>query len=100
MSSCGKAEKADCLPERMREGHQDDRSCAERTNQHGESTARAKRVSATHGEAGEPSAADASDGRSDVDDDERQAQMAHIDVETLMKELGQPEEIEPPDGIG
>jgi hypothetical protein len=84
----------------MDKGNQDDDQCAKRAKRHCESPAGAKRMAAAHGIAREPSAADAAHGSSDVDDDERQTEQAHLDVEALMEELGQPIEIKPPDRVG
>ena len=48
----------------------------------------------------EPASADAADGGAVIDDDERQAEVAEIEVESL-REIGrQPEQVEPPDGVG
>ena len=49
---------------------------------------------------GQPAATDASHSRSVVDDDERQAEMGQVQIEFCGEKPGQPEKIEPPDGIG
>src|SRR5215469_4363973 len=48
----------------------------------------------------EPSAADAANRRSVIDNNERQAEMRKSEMKAGVKKFRQPVEIEPPDGIG
>src|ERR1039457_6911354 len=84
----------------MDKGNPDDDQRAKGAKRHCESPAGAKRMATAHGIAREPSATDAAHSGSHVHNEERQTKYAHLDVEALMEELGQPIKIKPPDRVG
>ncbi len=57
-------------------------------------------MAAVHAEAGEPAAGDGAYGGDGVDDDERVLGVVQVEAVVVVEELGEIEEIEPPDGVG
>ncbi len=57
-------------------------------------------VTVLHAEAGEPATCDGTDAGAGVDDDEWVFDVAEIEAVVVVEELGEIEEIEPPDGVG
>ena len=77
-----------------------DRHDAQSAEQHGEFSSGVDAVTALHEEAGEPAASDGAEAGCSVDHDERVFDVAEIEAVVVVEELGEIEEIEPPDGIG
>ena len=69
--------------------------------EHGDLAAAVDGVAAVHEEAGERAASDGADGGDDVDgDDERILGVVEVEAVVAVEELGEIEEIEPPDAVG
>src|ERR1700744_4550340 len=100
MRGSGKAEQPNGGPLRIERVDDEDGSYSASADEHG-SEARSDGGEAEFAERhGQPSAADAADGRSSVDDDEREAHVLQVEAVLFAEEIRQPEEEEPPDGIG
>src|SRR5580693_2992674 len=98
---CGgcEAKQADRLAHRVREGYAHHGNGTESTDQHGEAARGAQRMPASHGRCGEPSSGNAAYGCANVHEDERKAELIHVDQKSFVEVFGKPEKIKPPHWI-
>jgi len=86
--------------ERVHVGHEHDGKGAEGADEKSELAAGVDAVAVLHAEAGEPAASDGADARDAIDNDERVFDVVEVEAVVVVEELGQIEEVKPPDGVG
>ena len=82
------------------DGHEDDGKDEQGAGEHGSLASVVDAGAALHEEAGEPAAGDGAEAGGEVDDDDGQTEVLEVETVVFVEVLRQPEEIEPPDGIG
>ena len=81
-------------------GNKHDGKHGEGADEHGKFSAGVDGMSVLHAEAGEPSASDRPYAGAGVDGDDGRGALLHGEPVGLVEELGEIEEVEPPDGVG
>ena len=105
MGSGRERKESNCGPGAVRRdsahvGHEHDWENAESADEQGDLAAAVRAEATMHEEAGERSACDGAYARDGVDGDDLPVGMGEVKAVVFIKELGEIEEIEPPDGIG
>ncbi len=105
MGGGGETEESDGRPgvggkECVHVGNQHDRHDADGADEESELATGVDAVSVLHAEAGEPSAGDRAEAGRGVDDDEGIFDVVQVQAVVVVEELGEIEEVKPPDGVG
>ena len=84
----------------MHVGNQHDRHDTDGADEESELATGVDGVPVLHAEAGEPSAGDGAEAGRGVDDDEGIFDVVQVQAVVVVEELGEIEEVKPPDGVG